>query len=161
MDTLRIAEQNKEIEALRMQVFWLKHGHRKMTSAMSSFNYNVTKCFCVSCCGGGRCDGDDYKESDDDEECKFQEPFEKILQSHGLTFIHHEPEHRTLTVIHDEFADIYPQCTDCNAHFSLGYGHADWTTWRFGRLLWGASNADDPDVKKYLGLLMELESSMN
>lgn len=135
----RILEQQKEIERLKLRVFWLEYGKRALNDAMQCFNDKFTMCGCLNCIVGGRALKEDGYDTGGD--CTFQEAFEHHLDDHGFIVSNN----------HIGLVDVPFVEGDCDlgdVHFVL-YGRGDWVHWSFGRQLWSATSVGDPEILKY------------
>lgn len=152
----RVLNQRKEIESLKLHIFWLENGIRAFKSAMCEFNYTKTKCACITCMTSGRCSEDDeFISGKGTFNCSFQKPFEELLNQYGLNWSD-EWGDPVDDKIPDDDCGIYPKCTTVDAHFD-NPGRADWYMFSFGNKLWKATNVNDVELKKYKSLLEEID----
>jgi hypothetical protein len=159
----RILEQRREIERLKLENFWLKHGKRALHAAMQNYNHEVTKCACAICCVSGRfdCDEDDTPESVDEDgyhgymtfDCKFIPEFNRLLSKHQL-IVSHGPYNMCVRPILPDDGQGEPVCADCDAHFGNA-GRRDWVVFAIGKRLWSAPNVSS-ELVNYRNMMDEL-----
>ena len=83
----RFLELRREVEKLKLDIFWLKHGKAKLAYAMQCFNLGVTRCNCIRCVAGGRLPLDVLDRFLDfqPDECQWQPAFENFVTESGLS----------------------------------------------------------------------------
>lgn len=161
----KVLEQQREIQRLKLDNFWLKNGKQTLRNAMQNFNYEVTRCACAACCISGRFEPDEddtirsvrqqgftgFKTFD----CRFVSEFNRLLKKHNLTAT---PEPYTICVdpmIPDDGYQGHPVCVDVDAHFENA-GRCDWFLFAIGKRLWSAQSVDCDDLINYKNFIDEL-----
>ena len=151
----RVLELRREVENLKLNIFWLKYGKAQLAYAMQCFNVGVTRCNCVRCIAAERLPTDLLEEFLDfqPELCHWQVPFEMFLTECGFSvaFIT-EPEvfeFSTLSRLppkdHHESAEHF---SPAKADFVL-YHWEDWVHFGIGYNLWSCECITAKPLKRY------------
>ena len=81
----RVIEQRKEIERLKVKLFFRDYTEKVLIGIMQRLNYQHAKCKCSGCKATGRlCNGDI---EDKEAACTFGPCFDKVLKEHGLVVL--------------------------------------------------------------------------
>jgi hypothetical protein len=161
----RVLEQRREIETLKLKLFFRDYTHRNLKQAMLNLNRRNTECRCSSCNKAGRM----CPTASEDEEttCTFCPWFDGILQEHGLVVLRkeyweeefcegpYEDEQEKISGI--EFTGAY-FFTDDDCHLKdkpyieSGYNPEPSTRWEeicIGKRLWSVESIDNPIIKQF------------
>jgi len=146
-----IREQQREIESLKLRLFWCAYNRSVFTETMWEFNFLRTRCGCINCCTRGSVEADDMEtgawHSRKTFNCVWQHAFEQELLVRGLTFkvvcglTNTGPDH----VVVGGY-DFYPE-HDC--HFVIGGERKDWVVVGVGNLLGNATHELDAGLLRY------------
>ena len=151
------------IDELELMLFWATRGYLSFKRTMGEFNQMYSSCNCRGCVEQGRCTieervradaarfaaGLDYDYSPDasfDPNCTFAPAFDKVLADFGMVVVS----------MHDQPGGIEAPKVQPDAHF-LTRRPSDWSSWRFGPRLLNAKTIRDPELKRYMRLIEEIE----
>mgnify|MGYP001256139294 CR=1 FL=1 len=157
----RFLELRREVEKLKLDIFWLKHGKAKLAYAMQCFNLGVTRCNCVRCVAGDRLPLDvleDFLDFQPDD-CQWQAPFENFVTESGLSVA-------LRTGATEEIIDLslLPRLPpkdhhDSEEHFSPAkadfvlYHWDDWVHFGIGYNLWSCECINAKRLQRYQDFL--------
>lgn len=150
-----VLEQQREIESLKLRLFWCDYSKDVFKNTMWEFNFLRTQCGCINCVCRGSVDEEDFQNgrwrSRNTFRCVWQDAFQRELKERGLTFqvIHRlgnsSPDHQMIRGF-----DYYPEA-DC--HFVVHGERNDWVAMGLGSLLGGANHECDAELQKYKKLV--------
>jgi hypothetical protein len=154
----RVSGLRREVEELRLKLFWKDHSVQKLNEAMAEANHawdNSPKCDCCNCLVAGRTD-DDWV-ADDSKPCKFVPWFDEMFTVSGLTYgyVLDTSSHS------DHISDSWNSVWDTDSHIvKLHTMSGDWSAFTYGSRLWKAKTVKDTELKK-LEKLFQLLGSVN
>tara|TARA_B100001113_G_C21055206_1_gene598628 strand:- start:214 stop:927 length:714 start_codon:yes stop_codon:yes gene_type:complete len=157
----RFLEMRREVEVLKLDIFWLKHGKAKLAYAMQCFNLALTPlpCNCVRCIRGDRLPTrlfEDFLDFQPDV-CQWQAPFENFVTECGLSVALRTGETREIM---DSSTNIPPKDHhESDVHFSPAkadfvlYDWDDWVHFGIGYNLWSCECINAKQLKRYQDFL--------
>jgi hypothetical protein len=161
----RVLEQRKEIETLKVKLFFRDYTPDVILKAMSELNWCNTRCKCSGCKITGRIFSDDTE--DHDATCTFGPWFDNILRERGLVVSRkhkHEDINFTGPYLNEignnsedyaqqfEFSDDDCHLVEMPDQFFLQRGadpHARWENLYIGRRLWGVGSVNDQGIIQF------------
>ena len=145
-----VEELKREIERLRLKLFWRDHSHEELQAAMAAANGSGPKCACLACAVSGRKDGDDDRTC---EHCTFKPWFEALLKAHAIVALPGPPADDE-GVMHEDCAQNVVYDADCHL---MTIGRHDWVFFTYGARLWKAASVEDPELRKLAALFDALK----
>jgi hypothetical protein len=161
----RVIDLRKEVERLKLEVFWRDYGLFRLNQAMGLANYNQTKCTCYLCGLSGRtrlmedANQIEINEADSVEQCKFVPWLDAHLSQQEFLVSKADkntPHHCHVTPIASGPL-TRNDCMDSDCHFIKLGVHGSW--YAFGEKLWRAKSTKDPGLRKLKFLIEMLEST--
>ena len=151
----------QENNRLKIELFWSKHNANMVRDAMqcgNTFKPDSPNCRCVICVGIDRATRKKRLPGFDNAPCRFGSWFEAQLKRFGLTFVH-DPCETAEREVRDrpELNELTGFVLDVDAHF-VNIDGPEWAHFTFGKRLWGASNADDPELRKLSDLITYMQT---
>ena len=144
-------ELQREDEAFQLELFWKKHEHYIMQSAMCRANKaeGGPACDCIACAASHRhylktC------EVAENKPCTFKPWFEQVLREHEMSIGHGLPD--VPIWVDGTVINSGRDVLDDGQHFS-DFGPLDWFQWNYGSKLWKATSVRDPEIAKLERLL--------
>ena len=144
-----ILEQSKELDYLKLEIFWLKYGVDTFKKALQMLNLKKIKCKCINCVISKRYNKNKYINDPNQNpfKCSFKSQFNIYLNKYGLIFYENNSNIiSNAKFIHNHINDKF--CSDLDVHFENGFRH-DWTQWKFGKKLLNANSINDKEIVKY------------
>jgi hypothetical protein len=157
----RVLEQRKEIETLKLKLFFRDYTHKIMLKAMRKLNNTNTKCKCSSCKKAGRMIPSE--EEDSEATCTFCPWFDTVLQERRLFVLRKEHweeefcegpyEDEQDKISGEEFTGAYFfSDNDCHLVDKPGIDTDSNTRWEeicIGKRLWSVESIDNPIIKQF------------
>jgi hypothetical protein len=160
----RVLEQRKEIEMLKVKLFFRDYTTDYLDKAMKRLNCLHTRCTCSGCKKTGRMFIGDTE--DKYAECTFGPWLDNVLEEHGLVTLHMQDcEDINFTGLYnDDFGtkreDFVLKYDFCDEDFHLVETsdqyirrgveyHLRWENVNIGRRLWNVESIDNPWIKKF------------
>lgn len=143
----KIEAQNKEIESLKLHVFWKTYSYGRFVKTVFLHKQLFKpRCLCDGCFGSGDEESVLYSE---DSKCTWRPAFDSLLNSLGLEIEKADPA--TVT-------GPYPHCCETDTHFVIDREDDDDADYMFllGKKLWSALSTKDPELEKYKKLMDSL-----
>ena len=151
----RVLCQRRDIEDLRLQLFWKDHNIERLAILMRSVN---TLCNCINC----EFVGINRRSVPRSEECKFDGWFQEHVIGCGMTVGVPRSEcgsaglpASAFHMSHAYFLEDQ-KVYDVDAHFYQQ--EAICLFWKYGSKLWKATSVDDPELGKLHALFERLEA---
>lgn len=143
-----IIEMKKEIEKLKLKLFWKDHGIDKFTKIIIDANLyhpKSPKCDCYYCVACGRAPA--HKSIENPRKCLFKDWFEEVLNDHEIKFISGYPKNdpEELTHISTNNNDMYVLAVDTHL---INMGQLQWGTFTYGSKLYNAKNENNQEIQK-------------
>jgi uncharacterized small protein (DUF1192 family) len=153
----RIVDQRKEIERLRLELFWKDHSMACFTEAMGVANARVTACICETCAGICRDFDVDRDKAVHTTECKFARWFDETLVECDLLAVEQTSLHRPRVPIPPGPWRVLDGL-QVDSHF-VYQKKGTWICFCFGERALKATTKDDPELRKLARLMKILMAS--
>ena len=156
----RVLEQRKEIEKLKVKLFFRDYTHEILENALKDLNYaNDIKCKCRDCKKSGRiCNSDTV---DKEATCTLVPWFENVLHERGLVDLRRKgngifdvewcggPYNDEYGKISDNFVN-FPFINDhCHLAERPGNHEVPWGEIYIGKRLWNVESIDNPCIRQF------------
>ena len=160
----RVIEQRKEIERLKVKLFFRDYTTDYLEKAMKHLNCLHTRCTCSGCKKTGRMFIGDTE--DKYAACTFGPWLDNVLKERGLVTLHMQDcEDINFTGLYDDeigtkrenFVDKYDFCYEDfhlveTSNFYIRRGveyHTRWESVNIGRRLWNVESIDNQYIKQF------------
>jgi hypothetical protein len=154
----RVLDQRKEIEMLKMKLFFRDYSVENLKYAMYMLNCQNTFCKCSGCTRAGRMH---YSFEDEEATCTFCPWFDNVLHERGFIVLRTDERDEQLTFgpydekrdkTHFDFNKVF-SFSDKDCHLLENYDHEDldkrWERIRIGKRLWNAESINDHWIKQF------------
>lgn len=151
-----VLELRKEVERLRLSLFWKDHNVRSLRKIMQEanrFHPEAPKCRCIACTISRR--NDHLTPFDDQWVCSFKPWWEEKLAECDITFFEGCPPSGVLEFTSHECNTDH--VLDIDSHF-VNMARRDWNCFTYGAKLFKAESVQDTELQK-LKKLFEILSS--
>lgn len=149
----RILDLRKEVETLKLSLFWKDHEEEKLIDLMrevNNYGANPPRCKCMACGLAGRLEEPGPTSNGP---CKFGLWFEQILNSCGMFYLFEIRSGAKIVGQYTSARRSHP-LYDVDAHFHL-LVERNWFSWSYGNKIRNATSVNDPELLK-LGRLFEI-----
>lgn len=156
-----VISQQRHIEKLKLDMFWVNHGKSAFRDFQYKFNYIRARCGCINCCNRGTADEEDFRygvwKSRGTFDCVWHKKFEEELERVGLTVEVHEgppPDGETEIGGFSFFPTIA-------SHFWILSPRKDWVFMGIGQALGDAESVRSPELVKLKQVMSEYDEMYN
>jgi hypothetical protein len=142
----------KEVEELKLSLFWTKYSTEKLDSAIKDGNVAMPdmprNCNCKNCREFGRfCMDGSFGDDNPNEVCAWRPLFEAKLAELGIGFSDRPDSPQWL--IHECAPEFCDEAIDCDTHIVNLY---NWVRFTYGSKLFKATTVNDPELQKLVAL---------
>ena len=157
----RVIELRREVEELRLRLFWKDHSMQRLEKLMAqanSYGDNAPKCVCFACGGKGRIRDEDMGDVVVSASCTFTPWFKERLVQCGLTF---QPMTAAISCtslgrpLRMGGGEVY----DVDVHLLL-FRDDELFKLSYGTKLYDAKSAKDPELQKLAALFDTLDEGL-
>ena len=155
----RVIELRREVEELRLRLFWKDHSKQRLEKLMgqaNSYGDNAPKCVCLACGMKGRIEDEDMGDAVSTS-CTFAPWFKERLVQCGLTF---QPMTADIsgTSLGRPWMMEGVEVFDVDVHFLLATD--DLLGFFYGTKLYDANSTKDPELQKLAALFDTLDEGL-
>lgn len=153
----RVAQLRGEYERLRLIIFFRTWGSERFKRALIHANEALTRCTCLRCQEHDRQPTGYFLNDEETAPCLFLPWLHGQFREHGLQVALcdvPDPDERKVWTPFSHYIETYD--TAPSAHL-----FAEGAYFAFGRKIWGARTADDPELRKLTRFIDCMESIAN
>lgn len=156
MYDIEIIELHKEIEDLKLQLFWKDYCIEKLKKTLidaNKYHPDSPYCDCYNCIACKR--AYIHSSAENPKICLFKEWFENVLNIYDLNFIKGYPNNNPEEIIHMSNNSIGSFVLDVDTHL-INMGQLNWFSVTYGSKLFKATTINNPELQKLKKLFMYL-----